>query len=167
MHPLNLPCVRACWRLWNLSFLSDLKQLCQTAPHFTIVEFYQNQCIRGCPQKLSKGGKRRKFAYSFQIAVDAMQTDVCKTLYHFYSISLCWLNLHSFFCYKMFSSPRQSRMIFSFHILHNIHFFERFLRNKSCNLRKNKSHNNMSGEKTKKLDTLAQLFQARKSRNIC
>jgi len=25
----------------------------------------------------------------------------------------------------------------------------------------------MSGEKTKKLDTLAQLFQARKSRNIC
>ena len=89
-----------------------------------------------------------KICVFFSGCCRCMQIDVCKTLYHF--ISLCWLNIHSYFCYEMFSSPRQSRMIFSFHILHNIHFVERFLRIKSCNLRKNKSQINMSGEKNKK-----------------
>ena len=164
---LRFICRLGNWQLWHLSFLSDVKELRQTVPHFAIREFYQNQCIRGRPQKFSKEGKRRYFAYSFQVAADAMQIDVCKTLYHFYSISLCWLNLLSYFCYEMFSTQRQSRIIFSFPILHNIHFFEHFLRNKSRNLRKNKIQNNMSGEKTRKLDTLTQLFQARKNRTIC
>jgi len=40
-------------------------------------------------------GQRRNFAYSLQVADDAMQMDVYKTLYPLYPINLCWLNLSS------------------------------------------------------------------------
>jgi len=40
-------------------------------------------------------GQRRNFAYSFQGADDAIQMDLHKTLYPFYPISLCYLNLSS------------------------------------------------------------------------
>jgi len=36
-----------------------------------------------------QGGQRRNFAYPVQVAGDAMQTYVHKTLYPFYTISLC------------------------------------------------------------------------------
>jgi len=44
-------------------------------------------------------GQHRNFAYPFQVADDAMQMDVQKTLHPFYPISLYWLNLNyqSFF----------------------------------------------------------------------
>jgi len=35
-----------------------------------------------------------KFAYPLHVADDAMHMDVDKTLYPFYPISLCWLNLN-------------------------------------------------------------------------
>ena len=40
------------------------------------------------------GGQRRNFAYPFQVADFAMRMEVHKTLYLFYPISLCWLNLN-------------------------------------------------------------------------
>jgi len=40
-------------------------------------------------------GQRRKFAYAFQVADDAMQMDVHKTHCPFYPISLFWLHLIS------------------------------------------------------------------------
>jgi len=45
--------------------------------------------------KTVRVGQRPNFAYPFQVADDAMQMDVHKTLYYFYHISLCWLNLNS------------------------------------------------------------------------
>jgi len=45
------------------------------------------------------GGATSKFCLSFfQVADDAMHADVHKTLYPFYSTSLCWLNLNSQSC---------------------------------------------------------------------
>jgi len=58
-------------------------------------ELDRNQCIHGRPQKFSRKGVRRNCAYPFQVADDAMQTDVHKMLYHFYSISLCRLKPNS------------------------------------------------------------------------
>jgi len=52
---------------------------------------------------------------------------------------------------------------FSFDKLPNIHFCEYF-RQVSHNLRMINSHTNISGEKAGKLDTLAKLFQAMRSR---
>jgi len=40
-------------------------------------------------------GQRRNLAYPFQVADDAMQMHVHKTLYSFYPVSLCWLDLNS------------------------------------------------------------------------
>jgi len=40
-------------------------------------------------------GNVQIFAYPLQVADDTMQMDVHKTLYSFYHISLCWLNLNS------------------------------------------------------------------------
>jgi len=37
----------------------------------------------GCSQDFFQGGQRRNFAYPFQVADDAMQVDVHKTLYPF------------------------------------------------------------------------------------
>jgi len=53
-------------------------------------EYHRNSQFRythGLPQKLFQGGQRRKFAYAFQVADDAMQMDVHKTHYPFYSIN--------------------------------------------------------------------------------
>ena len=64
----------------------------------------KSQCIHGRPRKVfPRGGQRRNFACPFQVADDAMQTDVHKTLYPFYPISLCWLNLnYQSFMWKCF-----------------------------------------------------------------
>jgi len=49
----------------------------------------------GVRRIFSRGGKHRNFAYPFQVADDAMQMDVHKTLCPFYPSGLCWLNLNS------------------------------------------------------------------------
>jgi len=49
----------------------------------------------GLRRNFSKGGGHVEIYYAFQVADDAMQMDVHKTLYPFYPISLCWLNLNS------------------------------------------------------------------------
>jgi len=46
-------------------------------------------------RNFSRVGQRPSFAYPLRFADDAMQMDVHKTLYSFYYISLCWLNLNS------------------------------------------------------------------------
>jgi len=38
--------------------------------------------------------QRRNFTYPFQVADDAMQMDVHKTLHPFYPNSLCWLHFN-------------------------------------------------------------------------
>jgi len=52
------------------------------------------QCHHWRPQNFFQGATS-KFCLSFQVADDAMQMVVHKTLYPFYPISLCWLNLNS------------------------------------------------------------------------
>jgi len=64
---------------------------------------------------------------------------------------------------EMFSTLRVSEMLFSFHKLPNIHFFEHFLQI-GRNVRIINGRNNMSGEKKTKLDTLAKVRQAMISR---
>jgi len=59
----------------------------QTAPHFMTQELDRNQCNHGRPQKFFQGWQRRNFAYPFQVADDAMQMEVHKTLYPFYPIT--------------------------------------------------------------------------------
>jgi len=46
-------------------------------------------------QRNFSGRQRQNFAYPFQVADDAMQMDIHKTLYPFYPIRLCWLKLNS------------------------------------------------------------------------
>jgi len=52
--------------------LSDLKEWNQTTPRFMTQELDRNPCIHGCPQKFFQGGQLRNFAYSFQVADDAV-----------------------------------------------------------------------------------------------
>jgi len=77
-------------------------------------ELDRNQCIHGRPQKLFQGGKRQNFAYPFQVADDAMQMDVHKTLYLSNPLVCAGrtsiLNLLS----EMFSALRLSEMLFLF-----------------------------------------------------
>jgi len=92
-----------------------------------------------------------------------MQMDVHKTLYPFYPSYLCWLNLVSqSFVWNVFYTSA-IRSAFSFHKLPNIHFFEHF-QQISDNLGIFNGQNNMSGAKTRKLNTLAKLFQAMRRR---
>jgi len=65
----------------------------------------------------------------------------------------------------MFFTLRLSEMLFFPEQL-IIHFFEQFLQI-SHNLRIINGQNNMSAEKIRKLDALAKLFQAMRSRAIC
>jgi len=46
-------------------------------------------------RNFSRMEQRPNFAYPLQVAENAMQMDVHKTLYSFYRVSLCWLNLNS------------------------------------------------------------------------
>jgi len=69
--------------------LSGLKELNQRAPHLITQGLARNQCIHGRPQKFSSGGQRQNFAYHFQVADDAMQMDVHKTLYPIYIPLVC------------------------------------------------------------------------------
>jgi len=62
----------------------------------------------GCPQKFFQGGQRRHFAYLFQVAHVAMQMDVHKTLYCFYTQ---WWSLETWSRYRDLS--RLSRPIFT------------------------------------------------------
>jgi len=61
------------------------------------------------------GGKRRNFAYPLQVANDAMQMDIYRTLYPFYPISLYWSKRNSqIFCLKCFLHfGYQKRFFFS------------------------------------------------------
>jgi len=63
-------------------------------------------------RNFSRVGQRPNFSYPLQVADDAMQMDVHKTLYTFYHISLCWLNLNSQSFVWMFSTLRLSEMLF-------------------------------------------------------
>jgi len=94
-------------------------------------------------------GATRSFAYPFQVADDAMQMDVRKTLYPFYPISLCCLNLNAQSFVRNVFYTLAIRNTFSFHKLSNIHFFEHFLQ-MSHNFRIINIQNNMSCEKNKK-----------------
>ena len=88
-----------------------------------------------------------------QVADDAMQMYLHKTLYPFYAISLCWLNLNSqsFVSNVFYTSAIRNAL--SFHTLPNIHCFEHFLVLQiSHNLRIINGQNNMSAE------TLVKLF---------
>ena len=93
-------------------------------------------------RNFSRVGQRPNFSYPSQVADDAMQMDVHKTLYSFHHISLRRLNLNSRSLSKMFSTLRLSEMLVFLNYL-NIHFFKPFLQI-SHNLR----INNMSGGKT-------------------
>jgi len=119
---------------------------------------------KGVRRNFFRVGQYRNFAYPFQVADDAMQMDFHKTLDPFYPIYLCWLNLN--LLSEMFSSLRLSEMLFLFKLLClTFHFFEYFLQISLVsknNLRFINGRNNMSGEKTRKLDTHAKLFQAMK-----
>jgi len=53
----------------------------------------------GVRRNFSRGGGNVEILLIlFQVADDAMHADVHKTLYPFYSTSLCWLNLNSQSC---------------------------------------------------------------------
>jgi len=91
-------------------------------------------------------GQRRNFAYPFQVADDAMQMDIHKTLYPFYLIRLSWLKLNSqSFVWNVFYTSA-IKNAFSFHKLPNIHFFEPLLQI-SRGLRIINGQENMSYEK--------------------
>jgi len=60
-------------------------------------------------------GQRRNFAYPFQLADDAIQMHVHKTLSPFYPISLCWLDLNfQIFCLKSFLHFGYRKCLFFF-----------------------------------------------------
>jgi len=103
------------------------------------------------------GGQRWTSSYPFQVADDVIQMGVHKTLYPFYLINLCWLNLNSqSFVWNVFCTSAISEMLFIF-IKCLISIFEHSLQRKH-NLWITNDQNNMSGEKTRKLDTLSKLF---------
>jgi len=54
-----------------------------------------NQCIHWRPQKFFQRRNVEILLIFFQVADDALQMDVHKTLYPFYPIRLCWLKLNS------------------------------------------------------------------------
>jgi len=59
------------------------------------------------------GGQRWNFSYPFQVADNVMRMDIHKTLYPFYPISLCWLNLNSqSFVWNVFYTFAISEMLF-------------------------------------------------------
>jgi len=61
------------------------------------------------------GEKRRNFVYPVQVADDAMQVDVHKTLYHFHPHYFVLVEPQfSIFCLKIFSTLRLSVMLFIF-----------------------------------------------------
>jgi len=57
---------------------------------------------------------RREQPYPFQVADKATQMNVHTTLYSFYLIDLCWMNLNSQAFVKMFSALPLSEMLFIF-----------------------------------------------------
>ena len=60
-------------------------------------------------RNFSRVGQRPNFAYSLQIAGDAMPMDIHKTFYPFYPISVRWLILNRLS--EMFSAIRLSEML--------------------------------------------------------
>jgi len=79
-------------------FWVTYKELNQTVPRFMAVqELDRDQCTHRGPQKFFQGGQRQNFSYPLQVADDAIQIDVPKTLYPFYPIRLCWLNFKAQF----------------------------------------------------------------------
>ena len=97
-------------------------------------------------------GQSRNVAYPLQIADDAKQMDVHQTVYPFYHISLCWLNLksQSFVRNVFYASAIRNAFLFINCVISN--FWA--LSTNNHNLRIINGQNNVSGEKTRKLDSL-------------
>jgi len=70
----------------------------------------------GVRRNFSRGSNvERNFAFLSQVADDAMQKDVYKTLCRFYPISLCWLNLDSqYFVWNVFHTSAIRNAFFTF-----------------------------------------------------
>jgi len=103
------------WKLTTLAFkvLSDLKRIEPNST--TLYDRRIEICASmGVLRFFSRGGQHRNFAYPFQVADDAVQMDVHKTLCPFYPISLRWLNLNSQSLSEMFSTLRLLEIIFLF-----------------------------------------------------
>ena len=77
-------------------------------------------------RNLFQGRNIENFDFPFQVADDAMQMDVRKTLHPFYPMSLCCLNLNSqsFLCNVFYISA--NRNVLYFHKLLSIHFSSTF-----------------------------------------
>jgi len=96
-------------------------------------------------------GQRRNFAYPFQVADDAKQMGVHKTLYPFYPfVCTGWTSILNPLS-EMFSTLRLSVMFFLF--INCLISIFRALSTISHNLRIINGQNNMNGEKTRKLET--------------
>jgi len=109
----------------------------------------RNQCIHGRPQKFFQGGGNVEILLILQVADDAIQMNVQKTLYLFYTTSLCWLNLNSqSFVWNVFYTSA-IRNVFRYTNYYT-HFFENFLQI-SHNLIIINGQNNMSGEKQSRI----------------
>ena len=127
-----------CRSFWLLRLVYRLRKL--TTLVFTVFEWLERTEPNGTtlydPRIRLKSGsasisvrrnfsrtQRQNFTYPLQVADDAMQMDVHKTLYRFYSISLCRLNLKSqSFVWNLFCTSA-IRYAFSFHKLPNIIFW--------------------------------------------
>jgi len=100
--------------------LNDLKESNQAAR-------IRSKSVRVHPRAATEifpGGQRRNFASPFQVANDAMPVDVHKTLHPFCTISLYWLtSILNLLSVSVFYSSA-IRIVFSFHKLPNIHFFQ-------------------------------------------
>ena len=114
----------------------------------------------GARRNISRG-QRRNFAYPFQIADEAMQTFTKRFAFSTSLVCASWIS-SLIFCLKCFYTSA-IRNAFSFHKLPNVHFFEHYLQI-SHNLKTINRQNSMSGEKTRKLHTIAKRFQAMRSR---
>jgi len=116
----------------------------------------RNQCIHWRLQKYFQGGNVTILLMVFRLLTMQWKWNGrSQNAFSFLSISLCWLNLNSQSFVSNVFYTSAIRNAYSVHKLPNIHFFEHFLQ-----LSHNFGQNNMRSEKTKKLGTLAKLFQA-------
>jgi len=126
-------------------------------------ELDQNQCIHGRRRNLP-GEVTSKFCLSFRF----LTTQCKRTFTKRFTLStplICVgstsiLNLLS----EMFFTLRLPEFLFLF--INSLYPFFLHLLQVSHNLRTINGQNNMSGEKTRRLDTLAKLFHAMRSRTI-
>ena len=142
-------------KLTNLALIvfEWLKRIEPNVTTFCDPRIKSNQCIHGRPQKIFQWRQRRNFAYPFQVADDACTWTFTKR-FTLSSSLVCggWTSIHNLLS-ETFSSFQLSEMLFLF-INCLISIFDHFLQT-SHNSRIINGQNNMSGEKIRKLDTLA------------